>query len=482
MKKLTACALSLLLLASCQNQSKDNNTNTTATTESAADTNRALAVMGLAIPQHINLSNANTERTNGSTINTQSLKPIAALSTHHNDYENDSVYRYTTTAALSNLDHLNQILCFLDKLDATGRVNQEAYHTALPGNECSDTTDDIQGDDLQATVLSTREDNDSPHNIKLWLTLPDPDMNAYNPMAVPATVLAETNIYESANENNPLGVFDFDYKIVVDASLFGGTLGQEMDYFIGKAQTSRGDNDLPKLALKVTLGAHMPYIYNFASITQLGDSSGLQAKTRFHYQYDYMGLIEEYEYSLDYNGSFALSYNAYGQGNDVCYSRNDYSDLVHGYNLYHNQDTQFDGQTVTKGQRVTLNNNKSLSFNYTHSAANDRNNTDPTDNPHHGLNYTLVYDGPGRLWGLPWLTDNSDNYYKGFDLADGTVLSNNDGEFIVKAVNIIHDLKTTELNSCQGLEARPILDDLALDPKDIEATTGPNMTVSDRPF
>ena len=85
-----------------------------------------------------------------------------------------------------------------------------------------------------------------------------------------------------------------------------------------------------------------------------------------------------------------------------------------------------------------------MQFLYRHSNENDRNSS---NSDYAGQSYLLEYGGPGDLWGFPEL-QNDVRHMRAFSLADGTILSNQSGDYVVKATEMEKRMKELEVTAC----------------------------------
>lgn len=98
-----------------------------------------------------------------------------------------------------------------------------------------------------------------------------------------------------------------------------------------------------------------------------------------------------------------------------------------------------------------------LRFAYTHSTANDAND----DGSYDGKKFMLEYNGPGDLWGFPWVEEgDSRRWYPTVTLADGVQLSNGDNTFVVKATEKEQIMETLgDETQCPTLDITGTLSD-----------------------
>lgn len=96
-----------------------------------------------------------------------------------------------------------------------------------------------------------------------------------------------------------------------------------------------------------------------------------------------------------------------------------------------------------------------LRFTYTHSTANDANNSSAYD----GKKFMLEYNGPGSLHGFPWIEDSdSRRWHAAVTLADGAQLSDGTNHFVVKAMEKEQSMQLSP-GQCGALDISGLLSD-----------------------
>ena len=114
--------------------------------------------------------------------------------------------------------------------------------------------------------------------------------------------------------------------------------------------------------------------------------------------------------------------------------------------------------TVSDAQGNVSTFDRPLQFSYTHSTANDAN--DSSD--HNGDKFFLQYGGDGELWGFPWEEDSETNrWYAAVTLADGVQLSDSTHDFVVKAVEKEQTMQQ-DAGGCTGLNIASLFTDTSL--------------------
>ncbi|MDH5324469.1 MAG: hypothetical protein OEZ68_03850 [Gammaproteobacteria bacterium] len=388
------------------------------------------------------------------------------------EYHSDKLLHYTSTELSTdgpapNLDTVNLVLCLLHQTQADKNINKGPYQRVVATGNCR-MGEELQANNLNVKIESKRNSAATAQYVSLRTELPQSDLNLSHPQAVNASLAAQIKIEQSANADSPYGIFSMSYEITVDDGLYGGNIGDPREYGIGYVRVRKDTHGQNRLELSSSFGRNTPYTYHARSVVLLNGVKGESGISRSVLQYDYMGLPEELDSIQSFNRNHILSRGNRTPETGICFSNRDGSDTKVLYKLYHAEDgnyrpyEQAEPYPVRQGQSVAVHEHYPLIFRYTHSADNDRTNTSAAGNPHHGSRHTLSYYGEGRLWGLPW-DDEEDAH---FHLKDGTVLSNEHGQFLVKAVRVTRNLNAVESQQCSSL--RRGLDSAAkLDPRQL---------------
>lgn len=126
-------------------------------------------------------------------------------------------------------------------------------------------------------------------------------------------------------------------------------------------------------------------------------------------------------------------------------------DEFYVYETGHNPWNRYDALRDLNGVDVTF--DAPLQFTYTHSQAQDRNNSAEYD----GKKFLVNYGGNGDFWGIPSLSvdldgdDNPDRWYPAFSIVDGTLLGPEGVEYAIRAREIELNLLATP-GGCAGLD------------------------------
>ena len=118
-----------------------------------------------------------------------------------------------------------------------------------------------------------------------------------------------------------------------------------------------------------------------------------------------------------------------------------------------------------------------LSFNYTHTAANDANGSTAAV----GQQFLLQYGGPGQLWGFPWVEDTATNrWHSAVTLANGTELTDaQNNVYVVKGMEREQNMKDVTLGDCGTLDVSGLMTSLPLPATSDIGTV--SITLADKP-
>lgn len=114
-------------------------------------------------------------------------------------------------------------------------------------------------------------------------------------------------------------------------------------------------------------------------------------------------------------------------------------------------------------------------FDYVFNAADERNGN--PQNIRSGRLMLLTYHGFGELLGFPWYQDDNGRWYRAVNLKDGTLLTDDDSEYVVKAREVEQTMNSADLSQCSSLTL-PTSATLAL-PTGVSGTV--TITVAGRP-
>ncbi len=376
--KTLAIALAALGLSACGGG--------TSTSSSSGGTGTTGAVVGLKIPSNVSVVTAKgSSATAGGVMLTnasgQSAMGLVQLSTFPTDAQisTDPTNTYVWDDSMQSLQVVNQILCYVSQTSADQMVNKGAYTALVNEKKCeqgqnqSSSASTGQSSATQAvqynkwTVEATRKDNNSPETVKVWVP---GKANATDPQDA-QTIMAEITVTAGQSGTNPFGKFSMNFKGVVDASLMGGTAGQEMTLMKGSLKTVDNSSNLPQFQFIELDGQALDS--SITSFTRkdavnviLDDSTGSTGRGKAAFtdgHDDGSGNLQIHK------GSFVVDFspNYFLRGKDanddgivdaseeLCSSRSNFDTQVWNYNLYFKSDGTFNGKAVTAGERVALN-------------------------------------------------------------------------------------------------------------------------------
>ncbi|MCW8956845.1 MAG: hypothetical protein OQL09_08180 [Gammaproteobacteria bacterium] len=134
--------------------------------------------------------------------------------------------------------------------------------------------------------------------------------------------------------------------------------------------------------------------------------------------------------------------------------------------------------TVTDVAGNVANFDRPLQFTYTHTTANDANDSADFNNK----KFMLQYGGSGELWGFPWVEDvETGRWYAAATLKDGVTLSDGSNNFVVKAIEQEQTMQDIDESSCSSLNIDNVLTDPALVLPSISDMGTVSFSLSDKP-
>lgn len=283
------------------------------------------------------------------------------------DYANDTVEHHTISDGVFSLEVANSILCILDEMNVKENVNKGAYVVLISENICEDKSIDEENNTssegyIQVVVLSTRLNNQSPHIIKLWISESKfyPQYVSSTPGTLEPWGLYEFIVKESISEQNPQGIFDFNLEIVIDASFYGGSVGETMIQGKGNFSSFISGESKPKLIYVHKSGSLLDATINdmgfeISSLVELSDGSGQAGRAKSLIYFSDTSFNYESFIAADFNSSHLMTTESDNYAiTQQCFSRSNYLSEVDGYNLYFETGTTFRSNPVTGGQRVEL--------------------------------------------------------------------------------------------------------------------------------
>jgi len=405
MKKIISLALMPLILSACGGSGGGGS--------SSGD-----PVSGIELPDSMSVvtaqdSGGQQKLTFGKTLSKSFANQNKILTDADTDYSTDLTHSYVYDASMESLDSVNMILCLMEQTRATDMVNQGAYIALVNEDKCekgqnqssSGSTGQSSGGQATEfnswTILSTRDSNNASQVVKIWV--PGDSGPGGDPMDS-QTILVELTATEGVSSTNPFGSFSMDFKGVVDASVFEGPAGTEMEMMRGHLETVDNSQGQPQFrfinlggdSLSDITGAN--FSFEEAANVVLNDAAGTGGVALTHRSESFSGgdggptISQGSAYAVAFDSNYLLrgkDDNADGSINATsCQSRTSFNTQVWRYNLYHAVDGTFNGKAVTGGQRVEL--NSGFPFSY------DSNN-DGSNNAYGWVGYHGVWSELGAL-------------------------------------------------------------------------------------
>ena len=297
--------------------------------------------------------------------------PSQALSDPNTDFSTDQVNAYVYDASMESLDTVNMILCLMGQTRASDMVNRGAYIALVNEDKCetgenqSDTTTTGQSSGGSQTeynrwtINSTRADDTSDQLVQIWVP---GEANTQDPMDG-QEILVEVTVTEGVSATNPFAKFSMNFKGVADIN------GNEVTTMKGTLATVDNDQGQPQFSFinlggdALGLGGPGGFSFEESANVVLNDASatGGVAVTHRAESFDdgFFSQSREASFAIAFDADFLLRGKDDNGDNiidaDSCKSRNDFDTQVWRYNLYHKADGAFSNNTVTAGERVTLN-------------------------------------------------------------------------------------------------------------------------------
>jgi len=339
--------LSLLVLAACGGGGSDSPTIVEdPPVQEDPVVNPPAEVTGLTTPEIISIVTDSADGTPGM----QKTAAANAFDDAGTDYTTDKTRAYVWDESMGPMQMVNQILCYVGQTRADQLVNQ-TYTALVDTARCE--RDEEDSDDMGQssgnaeteyqlwTIESTRETNDSPQRVRIWV--PSEDSDSDDPMDQ-QSILVDVTIASSPSDELPFGDFNMSWKGVVDMN------GNEMSTMQGTIQTV--ENQDGKLQFMFYNGSDMPgmdFSFSEAANVILDDADGTSGigKTATHRADPFFEFHSEF--SVAYDPSRFLRGKDENEDGlpdaQLCNDRLNMDENVWRYNLYH-QDS---------GDRVEMN-------------------------------------------------------------------------------------------------------------------------------
>ena len=325
--------------------------------------------LGLLLPKTINVLSPKT-------IQQQSNSKIASfVAPPDSDFKTDVARVYVNSNSLRPLVSADYTLCIFENVRYDEMVNKGPYEVTFDRNLCLDKSTSKQ-DPVKLRVLSTREDDKSPHIVKIWISDVDSEELFNSAGYVIPMNLYEAEIQESPSDKNVFGKFNIKAARVVDASMTGGHIGEEAYIWRSLMATVDNADQSPQITYLLLNGSHAPGTasYYFGSTqsanivldpTNSGAGYGMSRYSLDNTLVPSQNTDEETAFSFNTDNLFEryLRNTAQPAKQSACLSRNDFTAEVRGYNLYHTKERVFNGVSVKSGERVKIQASKDLIYN-----------------------------------------------------------------------------------------------------------------------
>jgi len=367
------------------------------------------------------------------------------------EYQTDPVDESQLGDSNIAMNFANTLLCISDLVNATGKVNQGVFVVDVSSNVCNTA---VQGDTvntgstIQLVINSTRENDQSPQYIQMWL-------KDHFDMIYYANVV-EFVIYESVSADKPYGHFDVNYStyFATSDSVPLSDWVRDQQASIRSTTSSVG---LPRFEFLVDVStpvANGTDEFAIKSVTEITSSDFQDGQSRMSFNYAGPNFSGSSATESIFNGDFSLEMISDSASIDTCYSRINIIKYVWGYNLY---------DAITE-QRIPTQIESALDVVYTDSQGNA---------------YNLSYLGPGMLYGIP---SNSLTGFDEFVLADGSKLVDSSGnEYISKGVFIVYAPEVVDISFCSVFDRAAPSANQNLDLAHIPGMQAPSVGLTDWP-
>lgn len=276
---------------------------------------------------------------------------FAAFNDENTDYSNVEQKSYVWNEALEPIELVNSILCFTSQFNSLEFVNTGAYLILADEAACFDEEGGTDGQSSGANATTymkvissvTRSNDFSPLIVNAWM----PEMGDGNETQA---IKFKAEVSQGATDANPFGSFTFNFDL--------------FESFDTNNQRGTGEvvtvDDVPG-----SIGFTIYEQYNAdgqtnvqrASVVMSSDRTSGTALTGFD-----RGAYGEESYALTFNSTHVLMQSVNGDFSDLpyksgnntgtCYSRTEFNDVVHRYDLF----------SASTGSRVSVNSGFSIKY------------------------------------------------------------------------------------------------------------------------
>lgn len=334
------------------------------------------SVRGLDLPDNLSVVSADsTERSVSRVARALTGRAVADTSgfAADSDYTQDPTRYYVFDPSMEPLQTVNMILCVMEQTRASDMVNEGAYFALIDENKCEqgqnqsrggETGQSSSGNQKQLNkwvVNATRADNSSPMVVQIWVP-GDPEW--------PQNILVELTATDGVSSDLPFGAFSMNFRGEGDTGLLsdGPASGTTATTMVGTLIATATGGGEPKFQFIEASGDAVPGVTGMGferasrATVVLGAANGSvgTAQTEFSESMSGPGGFDAYaRFGVDFDADFFLR----GKDTDengtidasVCTARDDFTNYVWRYNLYHLNDGTYNGQAVSAGDRVNMN-------------------------------------------------------------------------------------------------------------------------------
>jgi len=251
------------------------------------------------------------------------------------DYAQDETFTFVEEHSVAAFQIINEILCMTAQARYDTMLNRGPYKALVDRTLCARNRGDASGGGenapssgpqyMQWTVISTREDNGSPHVVKVWV------LEEGDPHESPKTISARLVITESASETNPYGLFGIDFEAHPAPPETPARSAEELEgepLFRGYLRTRRtATGDVLLEFISQDGGSRDRESMERATLDR--NEAGGRGSTSIHYAFGQE--IEDATYDVAFDADRFLRSNGAEQ---ACLDRNDFAETGWRYGLY----------------------------------------------------------------------------------------------------------------------------------------------------
>lgn len=293
-----------------------------------------------------------------------SIKQVVSDLPADADYNTLETFVLVEERSADVYDLVNEILCMMEQTAYVDMVNLGDYLAYVDISKCEKESDSVEGVGLASTddssgsdgaeyeewlVNSSRENDDSPHIVAVWIHMGgdefEPAMRVYG----------RVEITEGKSDDNSYGIFKLDYQAFIDTGDEIDTSGEPI--MKGSLMSERDDDGT--ILLKFFDNAEFAAGGFSEAATLSKEGSSVLAHMKATENFDGDAFEEEFEVAAD----ATYFYRTDGENNS-CFSRTEFDETFHRYNLYYDENAASPGSLVTRnsGFPITFTNSAEEKF------------------------------------------------------------------------------------------------------------------------